>query len=354
MDKNRLITLELSLTKGNGVKVFQQLWEKYQDIDLICQSTEVESLLTAETALLANEIASDYNYLCCWEDDFPYLLKQIPDCPLILYYLGDKNLLAKSAVAVVGSRQPTLYGKTMTKQFATRLTQVGLVVVSGMAYGIDTLAHSAAIESSSSSTIAVLASAVDDPTPPRNLAIYKTIIESGGLILSATHPGTKLDKWMFVGRNRIIAGLSKATLVVEAAVDSGALTTASLAFDYDREVFAIPGNIDTALSVGTNGLIKQNKAKLVQNVEDILIDLNFVLPGQATLSISKREPQLDKAITPELELILSCIRNGYDSIDLINNALPQLESSAILSRLASLEISGMLIKQTDGKYKAII
>lgn len=198
-----------------------------------------------------------------FEKDYPALLKEIFDPPVLLYCRGK---LSNNCLAIVGSRRASGVGKEIAYQFAQRLARQGLTIVSGLARGIDSQAHKGALDAGGR-TIAVLGSGIDVCYPPENRHLFKNI-EENGAVISEFPLGTPPHAANFPARNRIISGLSKGVLVVEAAEKSGALITADFAIEQGREVFAIPGSIISTNSKGTNYLIQQG-AKLVQNIEDI-------------------------------------------------------------------------------------
>ncbi len=202
---------------------------------------------------------------------YPPLLRQIADPPPVLYVTGRKELLGTDCVAVVGSRASTGYGRRTTFSLARNLAP-SLTIVSGLALGIDTEAHSGTL-AVKGSTIAVLGCGLDVIYPYQNRRLYERIRESG-LLISEYPLGTPPEGFRFPARNRIIAGLSLGVIVVEAARKSGSLITAQLALDYDREVFAVPGQVDSFKSQGTHWLLKQG-AKLVQSAEDVLEELRL-------------------------------------------------------------------------------
>lgn len=206
-------------------------------------------------------------------EDYPKQLKEIYDAPLKLYVLGNKELLSQKCIAIVGSRNATEYGKKVALQFSTKLSENGINIISGLAIGIDTYAHLGTLKSiNKGKTIAVLGSGLDEIYPKQNIELAKQILKSGGCIISEYPLGTKPEKSHFPQRNRIISGLSKGVLVVEASEKSGALITADFALEQGREVFAIPGNISSILSVGTNNLINDG-AKLVRNYMDVIEEI---------------------------------------------------------------------------------
>ncbi len=207
----------------------------------------------------------------CYEDDaYPELLRQIQDPPPLLYVQGREALLNSCCIAVVGSRAATDYGRRVAFGLAGRLAAAGMTVVSGLALGIDTQAHEGAL-TTDGGTIAVLGCGLDIAYPSRNRQMFHRIRDEGALV--SEYPlGTPPESFRFPTRNRIIAGMSRGVVVVEAAKRSGSLITAQLALDEGREVFAVPGRVDSFKSAGAHWLLKQG-AKLVQTAEDILEEL---------------------------------------------------------------------------------
>lgn len=261
------------------------------------------------------------------EDDYPESLLQIPDPPLALYVLGSVRR-EEPAVAVVGARKSTVYGRTQAERFAGAIARAGVSVVSGLARGVDAAAHEGAL-SVSGRTVAVLGSGLDRIYPPEHKGLAARIAENG-LILSEFPFGVSPLPWHFPMRNRIIAGLSAAVLVTEGKLRSGSLITARLAADFGRHVFALPGRVDTGLSEGPHDLIREG-AILVESPEHLLRDLG-ALPLTA-------EPPPDRPADPlqqrVLDILDSCDPLGVDEIlrELRENA------PAVLGALLSLELS---------------
>lgn len=202
---------------------------------------------------------------------YPKELKQIYDPPVVLYVVGNISILNKTGIAIVGCRDNSIYGKKIAKQFSYGLAKKGLVVISGLAKGIDSYAHQGAIMVKGE-TIAVLGNGLHTIYPKENEMLAKQIIQKNGCIISEYPLGVKPLAYHFPARNRIISGLSKAVLVIEAKEKSGTLITVDFALEQGKEVFCIPGNIDSIKSVGTNKLIKQG-AKLVTNENEILEEI---------------------------------------------------------------------------------
>lgn len=202
------------------------------------------------------------------DKDYPKDLLHIYDAPAILYYKGDKELLHTNMIAIIGCRDCSLYGKEVSIKFSQELAKRGITIISGMAKGIDSYSHIGCIKAGGK-TIAILGSGIDIIYPKENRLLYDKILSTGGLILSEYVIGTKPNKLNFPARNRIISGLSKGVIVVEAKEKSGTLNTVDFALEQGKEIFVIPGNITSKNSIGTNELIKQG-ANCVTCVEDIL------------------------------------------------------------------------------------
>jgi len=270
---------------------------------------------------------------------YPEMLREIEDAPLILYMKGNIIPQDRYAISVVGSRKLTEYGASVADNFAGNLASMGFTIISGMARGVDSLSHRAALKAGGR-TIAVLGSGVDVPYPPENKALMEKIIESGGVISEFT-PGTLPDKENFPRRNRIISGLSLGVLVVEATSDSGALITARYAADQGREVFAVPGNITSANSEGTNKLIR-NGARLVRHANDIVEELAPVLKG-----FIRSADKVAIDITDEEKSLCTVLSGEPKQIDEISRE-SGLPAAKVLGVLLRLEIKGA-VKQITGK-----
>lgn len=208
------------------------------------------------------------------DENYPKLLKEIHDPPNLIYLKGRILPSDEKAIAIVGTRKPSYYGKEAARKFASELASLGITIVSGMATGIDTEAHLGALDAGGR-TIAVLGTGIDIVYPADNFNLSKKIIENGAVV-SELAPGAAGAQWTFPKRNRIISGLSVGIIVIEGGYKSGAMITAKQALDQGREVFAVPGNINSELSHGPHWLIKQG-AKLVETIDDILEELQNVL-----------------------------------------------------------------------------
>lgn len=289
-----------------------------------------------------------------FDADYPEYLRHIPQPPWVLYALGRLDLLFRPSIAVVGTRNPTAYGRHTATLLSEQLSALGITVVSGMARGIDSKAHEAALKGEGR-TIAVLASAVDCCYPSENRSLYQQI-EKHGLLLSETPPGAPLHPGMFPLRNRIIAGLSLGTLVIEAAKGSGSLITADQALDMSRDVYAVPGPISSPKSEGTNGLI-QDGAKLVSNVEDIIEEyvwLKKVRDSGANAATVHPWKQVISAanMTPDERKVIELLQDRPLTINEIHQltSIPFGHLSALLINLC---IKRKIEQQTGSLYIAL-
>jgi len=264
------------------------------------------------------------------DKNYPKLLKEIKDAPEVLYYRGE-ILPEENCFAIVGTRRFSPYGKQVTLEIAGDLAEAGLIIVSGLAPGIDTFAHTAAVERNKR-TIAVLGTGLDEKTiyPQSNLKLSQRILETGGCLISEYPPGTPGSQFSFPQRNRIISGLSLGVLVVEAKEKSGALITANYALSQKRNVFAVPGPIYSSNSRGCHYLIKKG-AKLVEHTNDILKELNLPQPSMRTVLVENE--------SEEENLILKILKEEALYIDKIIEKT-KLPASTIASTLAILEIKG--------------
>lgn len=262
------------------------------------------------------------------DSDYPKILKEIHDPPKTLYTRGGFKGEDRIAVGIVGTRDCTSYGKRVTENIISDLAEAGITIVSGLAKGIDTFAHKAALERGGR-TIAVLGSAADSKSlyPSCNRGLASKIAQNGAVI-SEYPSGTKSEKWFFPKRNRIISGLSLGVLVVEAPEKSGALITAACALDQNREVFAIPGSIYSENSIGTNRLIKMG-AKLVTCASDILEELNLPVveeKGETFKPETKEEKILLGVLTKKPIHIDEIVKQGKLNSGIVSSTLIMLES----------------------------
>ena len=347
--KNCLI---LSITPYFGYKRFLYAVKKNINIDEFIANPlryESELKLRQETLIfLQNKKYSQYldkainwinqdnnNIICYFDENYPENLKYIPTPPLILYAIGNIKLLKSLQIAVIGARKNTIYGKNATNKLVKDLCQNNITITSGLAYGIDTLAHKATLENNGK-TIAVIGTGIDIIYPSINKILTKNITEKG-LLISEFPFGTKPLKHNFPQRNRVISGLSKATLVIEAAQKSGSLITAKYALEQNKDVFAVPGSIFNEYSIGCNDLIQQG-AKLISNVEDILEELNIqtdeLILNEKNIDIPKHLQHLYSFINYEMVTIDYLINKTNIDYVKINQMLFELQMKDAIESIA--------------------
>lgn len=282
--------------------------------------------------------------LTYYDDDYPQLLRRAHEPPWVIYCLGDVKLLKKNAIAIVGTRAPTVYGKHVAGQLARDLSERDWCVVSGLARGIDSIAHEGALQGKGR-TIAVLGTGINVVYPAEHALLYKQIA-ANGLLISEFPLHTSARPGHFPMRNRIIAGLSYGTLVVEAAKQSGSLITAALALDNDREVFAVPGPISSPKSAGTHDLI-QKGAKLTASVDDILAEFKYNVSWQSINEdgVVKVHAMLNKDERNIIDL-LGAHPTTFD--ELMERS--QFNFGHLHSVLLSLTLKSCILQQPGGAY----
>ena len=296
--------------------------------------------------------AFNADFISIDDDAYPRKLRTIYDAPVGLYVAGNMDLNA-DGVAIVGCRNCSMYGKLVAKKFASALGGMGFSVVSGLARGIDTAAHFGALEVRAK-TVAVLGCGLDIVYPPENLDLYRKIIETGAVI--SEYPfGTRADKQTFPMRNRIIAGMTLATVLVESDIRGGGLITARLACDYGREVFAVPGRIDQSTSAGCHMLIREG-ATLATCAEDVADALGYSVQRFLDLSETPKAEAVEGGITevcpdsPEAKILSSLASGEALAADEIS-ALTGIGVSKILATAMMLELKKLIVKRTDGRWE---
>ncbi len=284
-----------------------------------------------------------YSTLTFEDAEYPPLLREIYDPPLVLYVSGRTEALAGPAVSIVGARRPTAYGRAVAHRLAADLASRGLVVVSGFARGIDSCAHTGALESDGR-TVAVLGSGLDDIYPPENRPLAARVRERGAVVTELPLDAPPLG-FHFPLRNRIIAGLGTGLVVVEATRHSGSLITARLALEENREVMAVPGNVTSGLSEGTNGLIRSG-ARLVGNWEDVAEGLPSPLRDEILARWAEEEPA--PALSEAEAVVLGAVPADAEiHVDELA-ARTDLSVSELLGTLLGLELKGRIV-QNPGK-----
>lgn len=271
------------------------------------------------------------------DNDYPTRLKQCTDSPLMLYYKGNADLNNEKVISVVGTRNATEYGRDMCRKLVEGLADSHVLILSGLAYGIDTWSHKAALEFNLP-TLAALGHGLDQIYPYTNRSLAEKMLANGGLITEfMSH--TKPDRENFPMRNRIIAGMSDAVIVVEAGAKGGALITADLANSYNRDVFAVPGRLSDTFSVGCNNLIKTNRAALIQSADDIRYILNWDSHKNLKKVVQRK---LFVELSAEEQSVVDLLRNEGDlDIDSVMQKTGMQPSKAA-SALLNLEFEGII------------
>ena len=297
-------------------------------------------------------VAHDARFIPFFDAAFPPLLKEIPDPPVGLYVRGNiEALTSKKTVAIIGTRKASLYGIGNAKKIAGELAVAGQIIVSGGARGIDTAAHEAVLDTSGT-TFCVLGCGLDIVYPPENFELFKKITRQGGVVLSEFPFGKKADKRTFPQRNRIIAGISAGTLVVESEIAGGSIITANFAADYGRTVFALPGRVEQPGSRGCHKLIREG-ATLITGASDLLEDLTGT-PVQTLLPLAEATDESaapSRAHSAEAQKILSLLMCGEalspDSIaERTSLPFPLVSATLLL-----LELDGLAARKADGCYE---
>jgi len=351
--------LRLLLTPGIGRAAARQLLATFGTPQAVWQASRAarqeclgqgiahdeppESLLSALATLTAwLEGGTQRDWVALGDPRYPQALLQTADPPLLLYTQGDPALLDQPSLAIVGSRNPTPQGTENARAFAEHLGRVGLTVVSGLALGVDGAAHTGAL-AAGAPTIAVVGTGLDRVYPRANRELAQRIVERG-VIVSEFALGTEPLAANFPQRNRIIAGLSLGTLVVEAALESGSLITARHALEAGREVFAIPGSIHSPQSRGCHALIKQG-AKLVDDVRDVLDELRWASPPDRA---SRAASTASADAAPDALLAAM----GYEPVEIDQlQARTGWPTARLSARLLELELGGQVARLPGGRYQ---
>ncbi len=369
---NLLEWLSLTLTPGLGPTKSRKLVAHFGTPEAVfrasltelegagIQAVSAQSIATGKSAELAREeiaraAAAGIAVLSMDDPCYPQRLKEIYDPPLILYVRGDPTVLTKPGLAIVGTRHPTPYGSGMAERLSCDLAAQGLVIISGMARGVDTAGHRGAI-TAKGKTVAVFGTGVDVIYPKENSRLSEQILALGGALISEFPLGTFAAPQNFPIRNRILSGMSVGVLVVEAAEYSGTRITARLALEQNRDVFAVPGNVTNKNSWGPNTLIKQG-AKLVATWEDVWEDLPpevrlTLTPASAPESSGAKSASLfpDDGLPPHEKRLLSLLKaDEATHIDeLVEKLEHEMSSSEIFAALFELELNGK-VRQMPGK-----
>ncbi len=356
--------IALTLIPGLGSRRVKHLIQECEDLERIFSLSKTQlrsyegigeasalAMLSFKDWHLVNEVIEQTEktgarIITMADPEYPELLKQIYDPPILFWIKGNAEALSKPGVAVVGTRNATTYGKKQAVKISTALAREGLCIFSGLAYGIDTIGHQSALKEGAS-TVAVLGSGINNLYPKSNAEIANEIVESGGAVISEFPPDTVPDAGNFPARNRIVSGLSLGTVVIESGIKGGSMITAELALDQNREVFAIPHSLDSPSGTGCNYLIKKGAAKLVQVVDDILVELPISTYSKMAEITATEErikswhdfelDDLSKKICEELEKEAVQIDNLAEKLN--------LNTSQLLVVLLQLEMQDIVIQK---------
>ncbi|WP_180961570.1 DNA-processing protein DprA [Hoylesella timonensis] len=293
--------------------------------------------------------------LCMNDENYPQRLRQCDDAPLMLFYKGNINLNQRRVICVVGTRRNTVYGEDLIRRFMRELRQLcpQLLVISGLAYGVDIIAHRQALQNGYP-TVGVLAHGVDYLYPTRHKQTADEMVKKGGL-LTEFLTQTNADKVNFVRRNRIVAGISDACVVVESAAHGGGLITASLARTYNREVFAFPGNVGSQYSEGCNNLIRDNVAGLISNADDFVKSMNW--DDDVKLQRAQQvgiERQLFPDLSTEERQVVSALKKHNDLQINMLSVQADIPIAHLTAILFSLEMKGVLKALPGGMYHLLM
>jgi len=284
------------------------------------------------------------DYVTIDDLNYPYRLKEIPNAPYVLYYIGDIGVLNDECIGVVGTRKPSIYGKEMTEKFVKALSREKFCIVSGLAYGVDTIAHQVALNEKGK-TVAVMAGGLDSIYPSENEQLAQRIVESGGCLVSEYYIGTKSDSFRFPIRNRIISGLSLGVLVTQASQKSGSLITANYAIEQNRELFVIPANLNLIDSKGTNSLIASIPECVTMSPEKIILSFRTELHQKEKIA-GVAQMGMDEGVIIEL------LKSGEKTFDELLEATT-LNPKILNQKLTTMEISG-IIKRLAGNTVVIV
>ena len=305
------------LTKENYVKMKEHA-------DLVRINNYYNNLLDCNITMLTK-----------YDKDYPQKLKDLPDAPFFFYCRGDLTLLYKSSLSVVGTIKPTSYGRMFTDRLVRDVASQGIVIISGLAYGVDSIAHRKCLEVGGK-TIAVLGSGLNEVYPSEHISLAEEIAKHG-LLVSEFSPNKKATKYSFPQRNRIIAGLGDGILITEASIKSGTIHTKDFALEYGRNIYAVPGNVDSLTSELTNEIIKTGQAQLVTKAEDILEDYNIKKDDKDNTKQNIKNYQL----SIEENAIVTLLQDGMKEVDYLVKHTG-LSVSELNSNLTMLEIQGII------------
>jgi len=356
---NREAYIVLNMVSGVGTARFKALVENFgEPCKIFEQSVEGISKIRGISAALAEKILywekdidlnaelefaqmSGTQIITMADVEYPEILKGIYDPPLCLYVRGKLPDFSYNSLAVVGSRRATIYGRKMAKHLSEEAVLAGWKVISGLAFGIDAIAHQATVDGGGI-TVAVLGGGLSRIHPQEHVQLARDIIENGGALISEFPMKFPVSRQSFPRRNRIVSGLSQAVLVVEAGIKSGALITANLAMEQGKDVFAIPGHVDNPQAKGCHQLIKQG-AKLTEDFNDILDDYDF-LPGFSRMEEVNEEPANEAGKVIETSKPANLSDDEYQIIQLLEGEAKSFDHLAGVTNIPVANLNGLLTK----------
>jgi DNA processing protein len=337
---------------GGAEAVFREKKKSLSKIPGIGEKT-VESILSQDVLSRAErelDFADKYGIRILYylNPDYPKRLQHCYDSPMVLYCSGYTDLNVAKIIGVVGTRNVTDYGKLMTDKIISELVDDDVMVVSGLAYGVDTCAHYASVKYGLK-TAAVLAHGLHTIYPPVNRNLARKILDEGGCLLTEQISGTEPDRENFPKRNRIVAGMIDCLIVVESAAKGGALITAEIANTYDRDVFAFPGKIGDVYSEGCNKLIKENKANIMTDVED----LRYIMRWNEDKKVAAKQMRMFRDFSEDEQKVMDVF--GNDSVIYLDKIITEtaLSPTKIASILLSLEFDGVVTALPGKRYQKL-
>ena len=341
---------------GSASNIFEEEMKELKRIPYITKQI-AKDITNKQTVIEADKILEMHTnegikIITVWEEEYPNRLKQIRNSPILLFMKGDTNLNSNKIISIVGTRKATEYGKKVTHTILNELKPYDIIVVSGLAYGIDICAHKIALDLDIP-TIAVLAMGLNIIYPYHHKKIANDMCKKGGLI--SEHPlNVKPENYQFAARNRIIAGISDATVIIEAPEKSGALITAHYANEYDRDVFAVPNNIYEKYSVGCNNLIKNNQAHMIIDGTDIINSMNWTQHSELLSKHQSKESDKFSNLTDIETKLVDALGKSKDGIHIDELSFKtNMKHNQLASVLLQLEIK-QIVKFLPGKKFGLV
>lgn len=353
---NPALTLQLYQQAGSATAIIEH---KDSIDELFPQPNQKLKEMLAKLPEAINQAKAEQDYndehgirtLVFGDDDYPCRLRQCPDAPIVVFYRGSARLNASRTVAIVGTRHATTYGQELTRRFVMDLAALSpdTMIISGLAYGIDIAAHNAALESGLE-TVAVLAHGLDYLYPYRHKPTADRMISHGGL-LSEYVTNTNADKMNFVRRNRIVAGMTDACVIVESAAHGGGLITTRIAADYNRDVYAFPGAVGATYSEGCNNLIRSNGATLITSAQDFVESMGWQSDAEAQKARRQGiERQLFADLSPEESAITKLLDDRGDLPSNVISVTTGIPIAQLTGLLFALEMKGLVRSLAGGSY----